>query len=324
MEQPALIEDEKWTQGFHTYEGREQLLRWAFEYLQVQTSRRQVSQKNWDRIARLVELLKGSPSHQHGVRLVEREIARIKNPDLPSSGVWDPSQPDRPIEVEPLNQKYVVVQEAAVVETKAVGAWLGPKGLSELLKTGKVEIDAGGAFGPDVQKLHLWLTPEAQEGEARIEKAEEANQKHVVVEPPSGGPKEKWRANYVPSPHYYHLNQACSILDKAFEGYDSFGTYLVGSSLKRRDWRDVDVRMILPDEEFNRLFGTNNANWANALWSLMCTLISDWLSKQSSLPIDFQIQRHTEANTDHPVKEGHPRSALGIFLDYPGKRPSPT
>jgi hypothetical protein len=34
---------------------------------------------------------------------------------------------------------------------------------------------------------------------------------------------------------------------------DYFGhiPYHVGSSLKTKQWRDVDVRLILPDEEFN-------------------------------------------------------------------------
>ena len=41
--------------------------------------------------------------------------------------------------------------------------------------------------------------------------------------------------------------------------------------------------------------------------------------QQSGLPIDFQIQRQTQANAEHEGK----RSALGLFrIDYPGERPS--
>jgi hypothetical protein len=54
----------------------------------------------------------------------------------------------------------------------------------------------------------------------------------------------------------------------------------------------------------------------------MCTTISMWLEKQSGLPIDFQIQRMTQANAQHSMKTGHERQPLGIFLDYPGERPS--
>lgn len=131
--------------------------------------------------------------------------------------------------------------------------------------------------------------------------------------------KEKWRANYVPAPHFYNLNQAVVLLDRAFAGYDHYGTYLVGSSLERRDFRDVDVRMIMSDAGYDRLFG-NGTDWTNPLWSLLCTTLSAWLSQQSGLPIDFQIQRQTQANELHgkPKK----RSALGIFLDYPGERPT--
>lgn len=130
------------------------------------------------------------------------------------------------------------------------------------------------------------------------------------------------RANYVPAPHFFALNHACSLLNRALGG---FGCYLVGSSLERRDYRDVDVRFILSDEEFDRLFRvrpedaeSGAAGWLNPLWSLMCTSISVWLREQTGLPVDFQIQRQTQANEKHPGT----RSALGIFLDYPGERPS--
>ncbi len=133
---------------------------------------------------------------------------------------------------------------------------------------------------------------------------------------PCGDPWKPWkRANYVPAPHYYKLNQACTIVNSAF---DSFGCYLVGSSLERRDFRDVDVRLILSDEEYARLFRTADGGWMDPFWSLLCTTISDWLSQQSGLPIDFQIQQQTRANAQHSGM----RSALGVFVDYPGERPS--
>jgi len=132
--------------------------------------------------------------------------------------------------------------------------------------------------------------------------------------------KEKWRANYVPAPHFYNLNQACVIINKAF-GENNFGCYLVGSSLKKRDFRDVDVRMIMDDEGYDHMF-KNDHGYTNPLWSLMCTTISAWLSAQSGLPIDFQIQRRSHANRDHAKKDGHDRQPLGIFNDYPGTRPT--
>lgn len=134
----------------------------------------------------------------------------------------------------------------------------------------------------------------------------------------SSPPKPKWkRANYVAAPHFYNLNQACDIINRAFP--ESFGCYLVGSALERRDYRDVDVRLIMEDAAYDRMF-RNDSGWANPLWSLMCTSISLWLSKTTELPIDFQIQRQSTANAQHDGK----RSPLGIFLDYPGDRPSET
>lgn len=129
--------------------------------------------------------------------------------------------------------------------------------------------------------------------------------------------RDKWRANFLPAPEFYNLNQACVQINKAFGG---FGCYLVGSSLQRRDYRDVDVRLILEDAEYERLFRTNpTGDWVNPLWSLLCTMTSMWLRQQTGLPVDFQIQQQTAANAAHP---GQDRSALGIFLDYPGERPT--
>ena len=122
------------------------------------------------------------------------------------------------------------------------------------------------------------------------------------------------RANYVPAPHFYALNQACAIVNRAFDG---FGCYLVGSSLERRDFRDVDVRFIMSDEAYDRLF-RDAGGWLNPLWSLLCVTLSQWLSQQSGLPVDFQFQRQTQANAKHPGM----RSPLGLFHDYPGERPS--
>jgi len=115
------------------------------------------------------------------------------------------------------------------------------------------------------------------------------------------------RANYIGAPHYFNLNQACLALVEAFGQH----IYLVGSSMERRDFRDVDVRCIIDDAEYARLFpGLSGNPSVNGLWSLMCTSISEWLSNRTSLPVDFQIQKRSEANKEF---DG-PRSALGLFI----------
>ena len=138
------------------------------------------------------------------------------------------------------------------------------------------------------------------------------------VDEPNVVTKAKWRANYLPSPHYFNLNHACLLINRAM---GDFGCYLVGSSIRTREYRDVDVRFIMDDAAYDRMFKDENG-WVNPLWSLMCMSVSMWLSQQSALPIDFQIQRRTQANADHSIKTGHERQPLGIFLDYPGERPT--
>ena len=123
------------------------------------------------------------------------------------------------------------------------------------------------------------------------------------------------RANFVPAPHFYNLNQACRIINDAFGS--GFGCYLVGSACVRRDYRDVDVRLILDDATYDKMF--RGESGYEAMWSLMCTSISLWLSQQSGLPIDFQIQRQSTANATHA---GAPRrQPLGIVLTYPKDTP---
>jgi hypothetical protein len=50
----------------------------------------------------------------------------------------------------------------------------------------------------------------------------------------------------------FDLHNACAIIAQA---YPECGVYLVGSSIQRRDFRDVDVRCMLPDEMFDATTG---------------------------------------------------------------------
>jgi hypothetical protein len=118
------------------------------------------------------------------------------------------------------------------------------------------------------------------------------------------------RVNYIGAPEFYNLNAACLLVTEAFHSL-SLGTFHVGSSITRRDYRDVDVRVIMPDADFERMFAAKRGGWSNALWSLMCVSISAWLKERTGLPIDFQIQSMSEANGDYP---GCHRNALGLFV----------
>jgi len=98
------------------------------------------------------------------------------------------------------------------------------------------------------------------------------------------------------------LNHACTLIREGLGGM-IVGPYLVGSSTERADYRDVDVRAILPDEDFDALFAGRDF-----FWSLFCFLAADWLQRQTGLPIDFQVQRMTEANEKFGDR---PRNAMG-------------
>jgi len=124
---------------------------------------------------------------------------------------------------------------------------------------------------------------------------------------------------YVGVPAIFKLEQACVILNSAWNHLDSFGCYLVGSCLERADWRDVDVVMIMSDEGFVREFpdvqSIDHAVWEHdAKWLLLTVAISDWLRSQTGLPIDFKFQPQSFANARH----ANARHAMG--LRYQPKR----
>ena len=120
------------------------------------------------------------------------------------------------------------------------------------------------------------------------------------------------RADYIPAPHKFNLNMACRALAEAFGPH----IFLVGSAHEKRDYRDVDVRVMLPDEDWERLFPGLDPGRAqlDPLWSIMCAAISLYLSQHSDLPVDFQIQQRTKANEEYPKEK---RGPLGLFAARP-------
>lgn len=85
-------------------------------------------------------------------------------------------------------------------------------------------------------------------------------------------------------PEIYRLSTACVPLCEVF----GRPPYLVGSAMLRRDYRDVDVRLILDDDDFIRRFPDRTSLlYINAV-------ISEQLARITSLPIDFQFQSWAE------------------------------
>lgn len=84
----------------------------------------------------------------------------------------------------------------------------------------------------------------------------------------------------------------------------------VGSSLTSKHWRDVDVRLILPDAAYAALgLGKPNLPHHNGKWVALCLAFSALGTQMTGLPIDFQIQQETRANEEY----NGPRSTLGVI-----------
>lgn len=130
--------------------------------------------------------------------------------------------------------------------------------------------------------------------------------------------KKKIKATYVGAPAVFKLELACQHINAAFGGGENYSgcCYLVGSALDDPEWRDVDVRFIMEDKEFQRLFPNVDLAHGNAIWEfdprwlLINSSLSDWMRKQTDLPIDFQIQPQSFANERH----SKPRSAMGLRI----------
>ncbi len=105
--------------------------------------------------------------------------------------------------------------------------------------------------------------------------------------------------------------------------WNAFGTppYHVGSSVSSKNWRDVDVRLILEDETYAAMgFGDPRNEHFNGKWVSLCMAYSALGKAMTGLPIDFQIQQQTFANTKFKKEE---RSSLGLLalrmVDRDGK-----
>lgn len=106
------------------------------------------------------------------------------------------------------------------------------------------------------------------------------------------------RATYLLQSDFERLEEWCRNVRRIFKR----PPYLVGSATQRPDYRDVDLRMILSDEDFDEA-------WCDVVKvRLMNRAISVWGQQETGLPIDFQIQRQTEANAEFTGM----RQAMGI------------
>jgi hypothetical protein len=104
-------------------------------------------------------------------------------------------------------------------------------------------------------------------------------------------------------PVLHRLDQACKPLVEVFGPV----VYLVGSVQERKAvaGSDVDVRLILPDKKYDRLMFDRPKGFA----TLLDFALGAYLREVTGLPVDFQIQRQTEANARH---QGTGRNPIGV------------
>lgn len=98
----------------------------------------------------------------------------------------------------------------------------------------------------------------------------------------------------------FRLDLACKPITEAF----GRPPYLVGSVQSRTAGprSDVDIRLILDDDDYDALVTSP------ALRTMLDLAFSAYLRDLTGLPVDFQIQRMTQANAGH----SGPRNPLGV------------
>lgn len=117
----------------------------------------------------------------------------------------------------------------------------------------------------------------------------------------------KGRTDLLSTTEMFHLDVACRVIHEAF----GHPPYLVGSAgivNDGSDYRDVDVRLILPDDEFAAVCPTRER------WQALSLAFTAYLTERTGLPIDFQVQRATEANERYPAN----RNPLGMRRTFAG------
>lgn len=82
-----------------------------------------------------------------------------------------------------------------------------------------------------------------------------------------------------------------------------YGVFLVGSALKRANYRDVDIRHIISNDDFLKMFNIIDIGYFNQTVSL-------WGQQVTGLPIDYQIQSIDSIDNKvpgykHPIGQIH-------------------
>jgi hypothetical protein len=93
----------------------------------------------------------------------------------------------------------------------------------------------------------------------------------------------------VGSPAIYYLHEFGRLVRTVFGEYP----FLVGSCLRSKSPRDIDVRVQLSQKRFIELFqlaDNENAGSAGTPYAVLCMAFSALGERMTGLPIDFQVQ----------------------------------
>lgn len=115
-------------------------------------------------------------------------------------------------------------------------------------------------------------------------------------------------ASYLSPPDFQRLDLACYAIYRAYGA-----AYLVGSVLTRKSFRDIDLRCILSDDEYDRMFPPDDRDSPRKL-CLLNIALSRMIADQAQVPwpIDFQFQRMTDANAEFDGM----RNPMGVRWAY--------
>lgn len=118
----------------------------------------------------------------------------------------------------------------------------------------------------------------------------------------------------------HRLDLACHHIRKVFGGFN--GPFLVGSVQERTagPGSDVDLRLILDDEEYDALMSGTPDGFA----TLLDFALGAYVRELTGLPIDFQVQRRTEANERHKGGQRLPLGGRALTNWLGDARPEPT
>lgn len=93
---------------------------------------------------------------------------------------------------------------------------------------------------------------------------------------------------FVGMPAALYLDEFARLL----RGFFQTEVYLVGSALERKDWHDLDIRVILPDDRFVE-FGEPDKRFWNLKWTALCLAFTALGEKMIGCKIDFQVEQQS-------------------------------